>query len=338
MKENGLQAVVIDFKDDFGYLTYDTKLSLPQEMKAVRKQIKLEELVKRLHEDNIYLIARLVVFKDKQLYNYQKNKYAIWDRVSDHPWRHLVTSADAEKKTITSVQKEFWVDPFCPEVWEYNLSIAEELQTAGVDEIQFDYIRFPTDGDVSRIKCRFSPKGAEKSDALESFLALARRRLHIPISIDLYGFNCWYRMEELTGQNLEIISNYVDVICPMFYPSHFTERFLKDIPYLERAKKIYEDGTARAYAITGNKCIIRPYVQAFLIGGEVRMKPAEYSRYLLNQLEGTYAVSSAGFTLWNNSGKYYMFTKTVKEYLRGLNNEETTFYNQSNISYSFFNN
>ena len=91
-------------------------------------------------------------------------------------------------------QREYWVDPFNPNVWEYNADIAEELQELGVDEIQFDYIRFPSDGDTSRISFTSSRPGMTRINALESFFRLVRERVHIPISTDLYGFNSYYRM------------------------------------------------------------------------------------------------------------------------------------------------
>lgn len=311
LKANGLDTIVTDFKDDSGYLTYATGLELPKQAKAVKKIIDAPDLLKKAKANGIYVIARVVVFKDQKLYEYAKNKYAVWDGTTDGPWGHLVETTDPETKTKTMVQREYWVDSFSPEVWEYNLAIAEELLQLGVDEIQFDYIRFPTDGAVSNIRYRHQKPNMEKSDALESFLALARSRLSIPISTDLYGFNCWYRMEGLTGQNIEMIADYVDVVAPMYYPSHFPKSFVKDQDYLARAKYLYYEGTRRAALIVGNKCLIRPYVQAFLLGGERRMKEAAYSKYLTNQIEGAIAAPGSGFTLWNNSNKYYMVTKPI---------------------------
>lgn len=311
IKVNGLNAMVVDFKDDSGYITYASGLSLPQKVGAVRKLVDLPDLLKKAKENGIYVIGRLVVFKDPKLYEFADHKYAVWDRTTDRPWGHLVETTDPKTKAKTMVQREFWVDPFSPEVWEYNLAIAEELAALGVDEIQFDYIRFPTDGAIANIKYRYQTPGMEKSDALESFLALARKRLTVPISTDLYGFNCWYRMEELTGQNIEMVADYVDVVAPMFYPSHFPKGFLNDQDYLARAKRLYYEGTRRAKAITGGKCLIRPYVQAFLLGGERRMKEAAYTKYLTNQIVGVLTAPGSGFTLWNNSNDYYMVKKPI---------------------------
>lgn len=289
-KANGLNSIVVDCKDDSGFITYDTQLALPRQIKAVRPMMSLSALLKKAKENGIYVIGRVVVFQDPRLYRFNNYQYAVWDRVANKPWG----------------TKEFWVDPFASEVWEYNLAIASELEKMGIDEVQFDYIRFPTDGETAKIKFRYRMEGAEKIDALESFLAMARERLRIPISTDLYGFSCWCRVEGLNAQNIEVIADYVDAVCPMFYPSHFTRSFMRQVEYLERARRIYYEGTTRTAAITVGRCVVRPYVQAFLLGAEHRMPAASVTRYLHNQIRGQMASTSPGFTLWDYSQQYHM--------------------------------
>ncbi len=325
MKQNGLNALVVDFKDDSGYVTYHTKVPLAHSIGAVRPEINLQELVKKAKAEDLYIIGRLVVFKDSCLYRYNNYQYAAWDEKQNQPWRYLVREKNSDGG-ITYVQREHWLDPFSREVWEYNLALAEELQALGIDEIQFDYIRFPTDGDLARCSYRYQPPGAEKIDALESFLAMARERLTVPISTDLYGFNCWYLMEGLTGQNIRLFSKYVDVICPMYYPSHFPDDFLCE-DYLERAELIYREGAFRAETLVAEGCLIRPYVQAFrLTGRELRMTPPVYTDYLLRQVQGVLSSPAPGFTLWNNSNNYYMVTPSLKSllenYSAGAGNRE----------------
>ncbi|HBF40135.1 MAG TPA: hypothetical protein DDW50_22865 [Firmicutes bacterium] len=301
LKKNGLNAMVIDCKDDFGVITYDTKLTQPHQMGAVRRNpIKIKELLRKAKQNGIYVIARIVTFQDPKLFRYQNHKYAVWDKTRNMPWS----------------TREYWVDPFSEDVWEYNRAIAEELQSLGVDEIQFDYIRFPTDGDISKIAFRYRPAGAEKADALESFLVYVRQKINIPISTDLYGFSCWCRSISFNGQNLDAIADYVDVICPMFYPSHFPAEFLPGLDYLERARRIYNDGTNRAYGIVGGRSLIRPYVQAFRLGKELKMTTPVYTDYLLRQIQGNLDSISPGFTLWDYSNSYYMVTEPVRDFLK----------------------
>jgi hypothetical protein len=312
MKKMNLDTVIIDFKDDSGNLTYDSKLAMPNQLGAIHKRFDVERLLKKAKANGIYVVARLVVFKDYRLYNYKKYKYAVWDKVLNAPWRNLLKHEDPVTHQVSYHQGEYWVDGFAQDVWAYNIAIAEELQALGVDEIQFDYIRFPTDGDLSRTHFRYMESGMEKTDALESFLTMAREHLQIPISTDLYGFNCWSRIDGWNGQNIEDFSQYIDVICPMYYPSHFPSTFMKGVEYLERAKRIYREGSRRAGMMVEQRSLIRPYVQAFLLGGERQMKEPVYTQYLTNQLEGLESGGASGFTLWNMSGRYYMLVKPLQ--------------------------
>ncbi len=330
LQANGLNSLVVDCKDDFGWVTYDTDLELPKRIGTVQRRFKLEELLSRAHERGIYVIARVVVFKDRQLYNYDGFKYAAWNGAANQPWRHLLRIEEeppAEEEAAAQAdpgqaapqpryfQREYWVDPYSPFVWSYNAAVAEELQRRGVDEIQFDYIRFPSDGPLATIRYRHKREGMDLIDALESFLVLARQSIHIPISTDLYGYSTWHRMGNWIGQSTEMLADYVDVICPMFYPSHFPREFMKNEPYLERARRIYREGTLRARAVADGRSLIRPYVQAFLIGGELNMGVAEYNRYLLNQVQGCLEAPASGFTLWNASNRYYMVSSGLKPML-----------------------
>ena len=336
LRQHGLNSFVVDLKDDSGYLTYDSVLPLAHEMGAVQGPIELDELVAEAHAAGMYVIGRLVVFKDRFLYRWQDHRLAVWDREQNAPWRHLIpvapardtatedgaaaTNADGTTETAsdpepTAEQREFWVDPYAAEVWEYNVAVAAEIAGRGVDEIQFDYIRFPSDGPVERAGYRHRRPGMTRIDAIESFLALAREQVRVPISTDLFGFNSWYRSGNWIGQNIEVLSEYVDVISPMFYPSHFPNDFLSDRSYLERAHDIYAKGVRRARHLVQGRSYIRPYVQAFLIGGELRMEEGEYGRYLTRQLEGNRVAGGTGFTLWNASNRYYMVIEPLQPYL-----------------------
>ena len=334
LQEQGMNSLVVDCKDDYGWITYDTGLELPKLVGAVERRFKLEELLSRAHERGIYVIARVVVFKDRQLYNYDGHKYALWNGATNQPWRYLsrveedsppsdlaATLGEAAAPQPRYFQREYWLDPYNPFVWSYNAAIAEELQRRGVDEIQFDYIRFPSDGNLSTIRYRYRREGMDMIDALESFLVLVREAIHIPISTDLYGYSTWHRMGNWIGQSTEMLADYVDVICPMYYPSHFPRDFMKNDPYLQRARRIYLEGTLRARAVVDGRSLIRPYVQAFLIGGELAMGVAEYNRYLLNQVQGCLAAPSSGLTLWNASNRYYMVSSALRPLLEGANPE-----------------
>ena len=309
IERHGFNSIVVDLKDDYGRVTYDTALDPPRRVGAVEPFVDLPTLVRMAHERDVYVIARIVVFKDRRFYRYDGNRFALWDSARDQPWGVFRTVTDEETAEQRVVQVEHWVDPYAPEVWDYNISIAEEVVSLGVDEIQFDYIRFPSDGNTRTIASRFAPDGADRVQALEAFLAAARERLEVPIGIDVFGFNAWSHMSYL-GQDIARLGEYVDVISPMFYPSHFALSFLPELSYLDRSRVIYDDGTRRAREITARSAsgsvLIRPYVQAFLIGPELQYEAPDYLRYLQLQLEGAANAVADGYTLWNASGRYYM--------------------------------
>jgi hypothetical protein len=314
-RANGLNSIVVDFKDEFGVLTYDTSLETPKKLGAVEKRFETAELVKKAHDNGLYLIARIVVFRDKLLYNSNGYAYAVWDRRGNAPWRYMKQTTDPVTGETSSYQGEYWVDPYSQAVWKYNTDIALELQERGVDEIQFDYIRFPSDGDLSRIAYRFKKAGMGKVEALESFLAMARETLSIPIGTDVYGYCGWARISGWVAQNIAEFSRYVDVISPMYYPSHFPLDFLGSMSYIPRAGYIYKEGGDRASRIVEGRCIIRPYIQAFRLGGELKFSPAVYTEYLLTQIQGALRSNSSGFLLWNASNDYYMVTVPLIQYL-----------------------
>ncbi|MDX9801956.1 MAG: putative glycoside hydrolase [Spirochaetia bacterium] len=307
--DNRMNSVVVDFKDDNGFITFNTNNKTAIDAGAVRRHINAPDFISKAHSRGIYVIARIVVFKDRQLFSHDSYKYALWDSTSDSPWGRMVKNGEESFE-----QKEFWVDPYSMFVSDYNIAIAQELQSLGVDEIQFDYIRFPTDGNLNQIKYRYKKEGMNKSEALESFLKKAREKITIPVSTDLYGFNAWYKMGNWNGQQIDMFADYVDVICPMFYPSHFPAAFLENLSFSEKAEKIYNEGTARASFNAGSRSIIRPYVQAFLIGSERSFEQPQYSNYLNMQIKGLSDAGSSGFTLWNASGSYYMVNESMKDF------------------------
>nr|WP_169728186.1 putative glycoside hydrolase [Borrelia coriaceae] len=313
IKRLGMNAVVIDFKNDSGVITYASKLSLPNKIKAVKNLIDVPYILNKAKELGIYVIARVVVFKDEKLYFYNNCEYALWNKKTNQPWANIV-KVDVGG-SLRSVQKEHWVDLFLQDTWDYNLSIAKEIQSFGVDEIQFDYIRFPTDGPVSLITSRFNKYKMRAIDALESFLIMARKNIDIPISIDVYGNNGWFITNSI-GQNISMMADYVDVISPMFYPSHYTNDFLKDeLYYTTRAYKIYKEGSNRASVFSSGRVIIRPYVQAFLLGSERFVGKEVYLEYFSHQLRGVKESLGNGFSLWNASNIYYMVKNDLREFL-----------------------
>ncbi len=315
IRQNNLNSLVVDMKDDYGLLRFEPNSPLlKQKGKVTQYKINLEQFVSEYKKEGIYLIGRIVVFKDRNLANYDKKQYAVWDYKNNRPWmgvkewaKDAYTDENGNEvaATETSYYDENWVDPYSEEVWEYNIEIAKELIERGFDEIQFDYIRFPTDGlNFRNISYRWRDKGMDKESALVSFLSYARENINAPIGIDIYGANGWYRTGARTGQDVELMSDYVDVICPMFYPSHFEQNFLEYTPVEERPYRIYFYGSYRNTVMGRNRIIVRPWVQAFYIG--VRYDRLYYGKdYVRREIFGVRDGLNRGYMYWNNSGGFY---------------------------------
>ncbi|MDR0706957.1 MAG: hypothetical protein LBF60_03640 [Treponema sp.] len=320
--DRGLNMVVIDMKDDYGRLRFTPNDPSIAAKGRVFNPVDLDAFLADMKERGVYTVARIVAFKDPELAKKDGGKYAVWDRWNNKPWRgyydRKVKKADANTDADTLILPsndsdyvierayvdEEWVDPYSEEVWEYNTAIAKELQDRGFDEIQFDYIRFPTDGDnVAAARYRWQDSGMDKDSAILSFLRHVRVRITAPISIDIYGANGWYRTGARTGQEVELLAPYVDVICPMYYPSHFEQTFLAQQPAELRPYRIYYIGTGRTAVIARKQALIRPWAQAFYLN--VSYDRRYYNEdYVRRQIEGVNSAGAPGYTYWNNSGRY----------------------------------
>lgn len=310
--DNKLDAIVIDMKDDFGAIHFEPSDPIVKEKGYIsRYKIDLPTFVPAMKENGIYLIARIVTFKDESLAKYGKSKYAVWDKSLNKTWRGIsgwekVKDEEGNETGAvkTNYYDEVWVDPYCPEVWEYVTHIAQDLIAQGFDEIQFDYIRFPTDGkNMANAQFRWRSEGMDKESALVSFLRYARNNIDAPIGIDIYGANGWYRSGTRTGQDVELMAEYIDVVCPMFYPSHFEQSFLSYAPASERPYRVYYYGTYRNTVIGRNKLIIRPWVQAFYLN--VSYDRAWYNKnYVSQEIFGVRDSVNRGYMYWNQSGRY----------------------------------
>ncbi len=325
MADRKLDSVVVDMKDDFGRLRFNPRDPLLRAMGRVSSPLDIEQFVDEWKAKGRYLVARIPVFKDQVVYEYSGGKYAVWDDSTKAAWKGYydkkvmpaaglpggtgpglaVLPPPAPEPTIErSENKEFWVDPYCEVVWQYNIAIANEIIARGFDEVQFDYIRFPTDGDnIDKASFRWRDPGMDKESALASFLRYARENIAAPISIDIYGANGWYRSGVRTGQDVELLAKYVDVICPMLYPSHFEQGFLAQAPAEERPYRIYRIGTLRNAYIARKRIAVRPYVQAFYMN--VSYDRSFYNLdYVKREIAGVRDAVNLGMTFWNNAGRY----------------------------------
>jgi hypothetical protein len=203
-----LNALVIDVKDDTGTLSYKSKVPLAIENDAYQNKIADPlKMMQSLREHNIYPIARIVVFKDPFLAR-KKPEWAVKD-IDGGLWY--------DHKGLN------WIDPNNRLYWSYIIDIAKEAINLGFQEIQFDYVRFTSDGDLKRCVYPYSTHQL-RQDVIQEFLKYARAQLRnyrIPISADIFGLTTSAPDDLGIGQKFEKIASSVDIVCPMVYPSHY---------------------------------------------------------------------------------------------------------------------
>jgi hypothetical protein len=206
-----LNAVVIDVKGDRGLIPYRTQVPLALEVGAQGPVIvkEFEQMIAGLKARGVYTIARIVVFKDNVLAQ-ARPEWAIIDTRTGKPW------SDNEKLA--------WVDPFREEVWQYAIAVAEEAARKGFDEIQFDYVRFPTDGKTAAARYARPNTKETRLEAISSFLARARRELAPTgafLAADIFGYTAFNENDTDIGQRVEELAPHLDYLSPMVYPSGY---------------------------------------------------------------------------------------------------------------------
>lgn len=286
VKTTELNTMVINVKDDDGRVTYESSLPEVQQAHAATNQIPdIKGLLDELHADGIYVIARIVTFKDPPL----ANAHPEWSVQSKNGglWRDYHGLA--------------WVDPSNPNVWQYNIDLAKEVAQLGFDEIQFDYVRFPTDGPVA-LAVFPGMHGHDKPYVISSFLQQVRRVLGptgIPISADVFGLTTAAADDMRIGQHLEDVARYVDYISPMVYPSHYGPyNYGIPDPDAEPYQTVLHgvsDGIKRLRFFT---CQVRPWLQDF------SLRHTYGPDQVRAQIEASYQAGAQEWLLWNAANHY----------------------------------
>ena len=213
IKTTELNAIVIDIKDFSGYVLYNTELKEVRDYNGVEVRIpRLNALIKQFHDEGIYVIARIAVFQDPRL-ALARRDLALQSARAQSVWKDKLGLA--------------WIDPAARESWDYNIAIAKEALGRGFDEINFDYIRFASDGDLSDIIYPVWDKKISRREVIKNFFAYLRSELpEARISADLFGLVTVAQDDLGIGQLLETALPYFDYIAPMVYPSHYESGFL----------------------------------------------------------------------------------------------------------------
>ena len=313
-----LNSMVIDIKDDYGNLTYepDKNSDLADFGQAYIKEPK--NVLKELEKEEIYPIARVVVFKDSVL---AEDDPDLSFKSGDEVWENG--------------KDEAFVSPFKKEVWKHNVEVAKEAAEMGFQDIQFDYVRFPEGFENLADELSYDKGDYEDIDdsvearvkAVTDFVAYAEKELKeydIDVSVDIFGYTAAVDNAPGIGQDLVQIGEHIDVLSSMIYPSHWGEGSL-DIskPDLEPYKTIqhYTIKEKEKLFRMDDPPVSRPWIQDFTASW---LGDGNYKAYGKEDVEAQIrALNEAGideFLLWNASNNY---TENV-DYQPSLDEDEVT--------------
>lgn len=300
-----VNAVVIDIKGDRGYLSYRSAVPLAERIGATARPTvtDMRQFVAELHGRGWYVIGRIVTFKDDLLSANGPRAgldVAIKDARSGQRW------VDGEGLG--------WVDPFRPEAWEYNVALAREAAELGFDEVQFDYVRFPTDPgrttSVAAATYSQEPTEASRVAAIAGFLERAHqalRPLGVYLSADVFGYTCWRDDDLGIGQNLSVITRHLDYLSPMIYPSTFQSGLPGSIGYPEVVDRPYEvihDSLAQARRrLASQDVVLRPWLQYFDDYADATGRPYRQAE-IEAQKQAARAAGAAGWLMWDPTNRY----------------------------------
>lgn len=318
--ETELNAIVLDVKNDEGRITYDMQTPAVQEIGAGIRYIQdMESLIAKCKEKDIYLIARIVTFKDPFLAE-AKPQWCIHN---------------ADGSIFRDKDGLAWINPYDHEVWEYLLDIAQEALRMGFDEVQFDYIRFSTDSGMKDVDFGQEAEEKDREEIITEFVKYASERVHEAggaISADVYGMVIDSRTDQqIVGQNYIEMSRYLDYISPMVYPSHYgpynynipvpdAEPYRLVLTALQSSRKVLagiseetvsgnmepeytEEQIASLSPAEGISVQVRPWLQDFTatwVQGHISYGPEE----IRAQIQAVYDAGYEEWILWNAANRY----------------------------------
>jgi hypothetical protein len=284
MKKQGLTAIELDVKDENGQIGFvPAHVPVAVKIGAAREYYRPAAVAARIHAAGLYLIGRVVTFEDPML--------------SEHVPALAVQRADGSRWLNNAGLG--WTNPYDRRVWRYDVGVAVAAARAGFDEIQFDYVRFPSDGDVSQI--RYSGVHAQPIGwTVPLFVKYAASRLHplgVRVSTDVFGLSATRDLG--IGQFPRRLAHVADTIYPMVYPSHYGSGEYGIIAPDTRP------GVTVAYSLRdfrekldGTKANIVPWLQDFSLGRTYTLADVQ------DEIQAARLEHAKGFMLWNPEGVY----------------------------------
>jgi hypothetical protein len=284
LTRHGLNTLELDIKDENGEVGFTRPaVHLAHDTGAAHSYYNPFKVATQVHARGVYLVGRIVVFEDPVLAEH-KRSYAI--RTTDGGVWHTAAGLG-------------WVNPYDKRVWKYVTDLGAAAAHAGFDEIQFDYVRFPTDGDLSN--AIFNHKtGHSKARVITNFLTYASKRLKplgVRVGADVFGLSATRNMG--IGQLPERIGPVLDSIYPMVYPSHFGPgEYGLDDPNAQPGRTVALALRDFDVALRGTKTRLVPWLQDFSLGRTYRLGDVQ------DQIQAARDAGAEGFMLWNAAGLY----------------------------------
>ncbi len=284
LRRAGLNTIELDVKDENGDVGFVRGApALARATGAAKPYYNAREAARKVHAAGLYLIGRIVAFQDPI--------------VSERRPKLALRNPDG---TVWHTQAGLgWLNPYDRRVWNYDIAIATAAARAGFDEIQFDYVRFPSDGDVSAIRYPVRTK-TSKANTITKFAQSAARKLHklhVRVSVDVFGLAATRDLG--IGQKPHRLAPYVDAVYPMVYPSHFNPgEYGLDDPNANPGQTVTDALLYFEADLRGSKARLVPWLQDFSLGR------AYTKADLQAQVDAARSLDTRGFLLWNPLGVY----------------------------------
>jgi hypothetical protein len=308
-----LNAVIIDVKDDLGYITYDMDLDIVKELGLVAPEdgkfyiSDMPGLLDDLHSKGIYCIARIVCFKESYF-----DHSSIFNLHPEWLLKKKNGELFRDKTVLNGESKPYaWMNPYNRDALEFIVKVAEQAAKDGFDEICFDYMRTPTDVTLSELDFGEESEMISYSEQIVRFIRYACNRLKplgVYVSGSVYGITIDSKVDsENLGQDYKELSKYLDFICPMIYPSHYGTDYwpvlnVNEHPYDLVGLEI-RGSEKKLQALkeewTGHVAVCRPWLQAF-------NSPNSVYDYGKIRVQVSACNDNGVFTwmYWNSSGSY----------------------------------
>lgn len=282
---DGLNAVVLDVRNERGQIAFpDGMPELARKVGATGTFYDPKKTVNRLHKAGIWVIARVVAFNDPLL-SRSRQALAI---------HHKAGGIWKDQNGLS------WLNPYSEGAWRYAIDIAKAAADAGFDEIQFDYVRFPTDGDVQNADYGKAATG-DTVATITSFLKQATFELHqkrVHVAADIFGVASWPSQTKILGQKPLPLARVLDVVSPMVYASLYSSNpYGVDDPVANPGEIVFA-ATTDWYLRTKEaepQPAIRPWIQDYGGYGPGQVR---------DQIFATRKARASGFMLWNAAMQY----------------------------------